>query len=210
MRKYKITIVLIVCFVVLVFGMVLTKYKTYNELKNSKLNEIYEYWDKTYTEAMAIVNLSIIDGCNARCVLIDDSELQFTVMYWDSENKYIDSYLQTYLEKEAEQFIKKQLESKYSDFNCYVQLLSGPPVITYDRLYSFYKQLNRPLSWNDELCKEQLADIYITVTNNNFKNEDAANMVDLINKLSIDYNHICIKKENDIIWSTEKKKDEIY
>ena len=193
MKKYQVIVILISGILITIFIIEMILGEKYNNINNIKSNEIDTYFKECYDKSIKIKDISLIDGCYATCTLVNNPCFEFSVVYWANEDKYIDSYLQKCLEWEAKQLIHNKLQEKF-DYECYIQLLTGSFIEKYSILYDFYKYLGRPLSWQDDICKEKLSYIHLVIYNDNLSKDDAYSVVELINTLPVAYNRIIISK----------------
>lgn len=194
MKKRTIIVILVCLILAIIFTVLLNTYKRYNDLKQIKWNEVLDYLNDNFNEPMEITDISIIDGCYARCNPIDNTNLKFTVVYWMNENRYIDTYFQICLENEAKQLIEKQLMNSFYNFECYVQLFTDSPFKECVKLYDLYNKLGRPLSWHDDICDESLAYVQLVIHDNNINGDVAYGIIKSIDKLPVRYNRIIISK----------------
>lgn len=196
MKKIKIYIAclfLVIAFITL-FA-VIKICNDYNYNLSQKETEVSNYLATNFNEEMEISNISIHDGCYAVCNPVNNKNFKFAVMYWTNREKYIDTYLQTCLEEEANQLILSQLSNKYSDITCFSQLSTGSPINKFEELHKTYEYLGRPLSWYDDICNEVLQDITIIINDDNIDKNAAYEIVKIINDLPIPYQHIKISKK---------------
>ena len=166
----------------------------YNHLKKIRLEEISQYLAEHYSEEMIIEDVVVVDN-NALCYWADKSDLIFNVLFWVNQNRYMDTYLENCLIDEAEKLIQKQLEDRYSDVKCYISTV-GPPLEQYDRLYDFYKQSGRPLSWYDEECNEKVFYMTVKVNSDLLDENDANEIINSIKELPIHFGKGCIIVED--------------
>ena len=187
-------IISLVSIVIIIAFLSINKYNNYKFELNQKENEILNYLEQNFDEAMEITDLSIKDGCYAVCNPLNDQDFKFEVVYWMSREKYIDTYLQMCLENEANQILIRELSDKNLRISCNTQLLTGSPINKYEELKKAHDYLGRPLSWYDDICEEVLQEVTIIVYDDSIDRNAAYEMVEIINKLPIPYQHITISK----------------
>lgn len=187
-------IISLVCVVVVIMFVSINKYNNYKFEFEQKENEVEDYLEQNFDEAMEITDISIKDGCYAVCSPLNDNDFKFEVMYWASREKYIDTYLQRCLENEADQIFLKELNDPNLRISCNTQLLTGSPINKYEELQNARDQLGRPLSWYDDICEEVLQEVSIIVYDDGIDINTANEMAEQIKKLPIPCQHIRISK----------------
>ena len=195
MKKYKIMTISIVGIIAFLSLIGINLYAKYYIQKKEQIEKISIYLQDTFDEPMEIDSISIADGCNAICNPIDNKNFKFAVTYWSSENKYINSYYKVCLELEAKDLIQTVLSNECLnvDYELYLQLVEGPPVKKYEELTKISQQLNRPLSWKDGLCNEELEYVQIIIKDKNIDKNIALRIVE---KIPIPYKRIIVSVLN--------------
>ncbi len=164
-RTWLIFIVLSIFSVMLFVGRIIV-YR-HNKLQEDK-NKVEEYLNNKYSEKIAIEKISNMETIIAQCYPENNPNISFQVVYWNNQHysEFRDSYLQTSLEHETKNLIKKILKNydisaEYID----VDLFEETPYSRSSELYEFYQINNRPLSWSDKECSQIISKITMNVNN---------------------------------------------
>ena len=115
-------------------------------------------------------------------------DISFHVIYWVNSDysEFRDSYLQTYLQEDAKMKII-EIAQKYdiSLSDCITVLHEETPYSKSVKLYEFYKQNKRPLSWEDKNCDQKLSYIRLRIVNESIDDEVCKQIVSEIKSIGI-------------------------